>query len=84
MYTAPKLHPKVMAIRSRGTRPGNRGFLYYPNEQDASTLWYHDHAMGITRLNIFAGLFGAFIIRDAAEQALNLPGGAFDIPLADL
>ena len=61
--------------------PGQSRLLYYPNEQEASTLWYHDHAMGITRLNIFAGLFGAFIIRDAAEQALNLPTGAFDIPL---
>ncbi len=61
--------------------PGQSRTLYYPNEQDASTLWYHDHAMGITRLNIFAGLFGAFIIKDAAEQALNLPSGAFDIPL---
>jgi len=61
--------------------PGQSRTLYYPNEQDASTLWYHDHAMGITRLNIFAGLFGAFIIRDPAEQALNLPAGAFDIPI---
>jgi spore coat protein A, manganese oxidase len=61
--------------------PGQSRTVYYPNEQDASTLWYHDHAMGITRLNIFAGLFGAFIIKDAAEKALNLPSGAFDIPL---
>jgi spore coat protein A, manganese oxidase len=61
--------------------PGQSRTVYYPNEQDASTLWYHDHAMGITRLNIFAGLFGAFIIRDAAEQALSLPSGIFDIPL---
>jgi spore coat protein A len=61
--------------------PGQSRTLYYPNEQDASTLWYHDHAMGITRLNVFAGLFGTFIIRDPAEQALNLPGGAFDIPI---
>ncbi len=40
--------------------PGQSRILYYPNEQDASTLWYHDHAMGITRLNIFAGLFDMF------------------------
>jgi spore coat protein A len=61
--------------------PGQSRTVYYPNEQDASTLWYHDHAMAITRLNVFAGLFGAFIIRDPAEQSLNLPGGAFDIPI---
>ena len=36
-------------------------------------LWYHDHAMGINRLNIYAGLLGLFIIRDEVEDALNLP-----------
>jgi spore coat protein A len=61
--------------------PGQSRILFYPNEQDASTLWYHDHAMGITRLNVLAGLFGVFIVRDPAEQALNLPGGSFDIPI---
>ena len=30
-------------------------------------LWYHDHALGITRLNVFAGLVGAFFIRDAVR-----------------
>jgi spore coat protein A len=37
--------------------------------------------MGITRLNIYAGLFGTFIVRDAEEQALGLPSAHFDIPL---
>ena len=54
---------------------------YYPNQQDAAALWYHDHAMGITRLNIYAGLFGVFNVRDAAEEALNLPNGRYEIPL---
>jgi len=44
-------------------------------------LWYHDHAMGINRLNIFAGLMGVFVIRDEVEAALNLPGGKYEIPL---
>jgi spore coat protein A, manganese oxidase len=61
--------------------PGQSRLAHYPNEQDAATLWYHDHAMGITRLNVFAGLFGMFIIRDEAEQALDLPDGSCDIPL---
>jgi spore coat protein A len=61
--------------------PGQSRIHYYPNEQEAATLWYHDHAMGITRLNLFAGLFGVLTIADPTEQALNLPGGAFDIPL---
>jgi spore coat protein A, manganese oxidase len=61
--------------------PGKSALYRYPNQQDAATLWYHDHAMGINRLNIYAGLFGAYIIRDEAEDALNLPRDEFDIPL---
>jgi spore coat protein A len=53
----------------------------YPNAQPASTLWYHDHALGITRLNVYAGLAGFYIIRDEEEDALNLPRGKFEIPL---
>jgi spore coat protein A len=54
----------------------------YPMNQDAATLWYHDHAMGLERLNQYAGLFGFFLIRDEAEDALNLPRGKYEIPLA--
>ncbi len=54
---------------------------HYPNEQAATTLWYHDHAIGITRLNIYAGLAGFYLIRDEEEDALNLPGGEYEIPL---
>ncbi|MDR7000656.1 multicopper oxidase [Neobacillus niacini] len=53
----------------------------YGNRQRARTLWYHDHAIGITRLNIYAGLAGFYIIRDSHERSLNLPGGKFEIPL---
>jgi len=61
--------------------PGHSALYHYPNGQDATTLWYHDHAMGITRLNIYAGLFGAYIVHDDDEKALNLPSGDSDIPL---
>ncbi len=61
--------------------PGHSALYHYPNAQDAATLWYHDHAMGITRLNIYAGLYGTFIVRDVEEQALGLPSGDFDLPL---
>ena len=44
-------------------------------------LWYHDHAMGINRLNICAGMAGIYMIRDAQEDALNLPKGPFEVPL---
>jgi len=53
----------------------------YPNDQRATTLWYHDHALGITRLNVYAGLAGFYIIRDGHEKDLNLPRGKYEIPL---
>ena len=36
----------------------------YPNSQEASMIWFHDHALGITRLNVYAGLAGAYVIQD--------------------
>jgi spore coat protein A len=53
----------------------------HPNDQSATTLWYHDHALGITRLNVYAGLAGMYLIRDDQEDALNLPSGPYEIPL---
>ena len=61
--------------------PGKSRTYYYPNQQDAAMLWYHDHAMGINRLNIYACLFGLYIVRDQAEDGLQLPSGKFEIPL---
>lgn len=54
---------------------------HYPNAQPAAPLWYHDHTLGITRLNAYAGLAGCYFIRDEAEDALNLPRGAYEVPL---
>jgi len=53
----------------------------YPNSQDSGTLWYHDHAMGITRLNVYAGLAGMYLLRDRLEKKLNLPSGKYEVPL---
>lgn len=61
--------------------PGKSAVTFYPNRQDATTLFYHDHAMGINRLNVYAGLQGIFLIRDAVEDALNLPSGKYEVPL---
>lgn len=58
-----------------------RKIYEYPNIQPAATLFYHDHAMGITRLNVYAGLAGAYLIRDECEEQLNLPKGSYEIPL---
>jgi spore coat protein A len=61
--------------------PGSRQTTVYPNQQPGATLWYHDHAMGITRLNAMMGLAGFYILHDAAEQRLRLPSGHYEIPL---
>lgn len=61
--------------------PGQSLSSFYPNIQDATMLWYHDHAMAITRLNMYAGLFGLYIVRDEVEDSLNLPKGRYEIPL---
>ncbi|GFO59567.1 hypothetical protein GMST_18920 [Geomonas silvestris] len=59
------------------------GTYRYENTQDAATVWYHDHAMGLTHLNVFAGLAGFNIIRDANELAMQTPpagGGPAVLP----
>ena len=60
---------------------GQSATCYYPNQQEAASLFYHDHAMGITRLNAVAGLMGLYLVRDKYEDELNLPKGAYEIPL---
>jgi len=58
----------------------------YSNAQQAAMLWYHDHAMGITRLNVYAGLAGLYFVRDAMDTGLpdnplGLPAGPYEVPL---
>ncbi|CAN0916173.1 Multicopper oxidase LPR2 [Linum grandiflorum] len=49
---------------------------HYPNVQHPGSLWYHDHAMGLTRVNLLAGLIGSYVIRDPkTESPLRLPTG---------
>jgi spore coat protein A len=61
--------------------PGNNDVYTYSNKQLPALLWYHDHALGITRLNLYMGLAGAYIIRDDFEQGLGLPAGEYEVPL---
>lgn len=61
---------------------GERSDPYiYPNRQRPSTLWYHDHVMGMTRLNVLAGLAGFYLLRDPNEENLGLPKGEFEVPI---
>jgi FtsP/CotA-like multicopper oxidase with cupredoxin domain len=59
---------KSKALANFGAEWG-RGFatFQYPNVNRASTLWYHDHALGMTRLNVYAGPAGFFIIRGGPD-----------------
>jgi spore coat protein A len=61
--------------------PGQSAIYNYPGEPRGALLWYHDHAMMITRLNVYAGLAGLYIVRDDAETALKLPRGEYELPL---
>ena len=63
----------------------NAAVYYYPNVQEPTTLWYHDHALGLTRINVYSGLAGYYILSDPADTtAVYLPDtlGSYDIPLA--
>ena len=53
----------------------------YPLDQEATALWFHDHAMGLNRLNVYAGLFGMMLVRDRFEYSLALPSGPYEVPL---
>ena len=62
--------------------PGQPAVFHYPMDQRAALLWYHDHVMGVTRFNVYAGLAGLWIVRDARERELGLPEGPpFEVPL---
>jgi len=74
--------------------PGNAVFQY-PNDQRAATMWYHDHTLGMTRLNVYAGPAGFYLLRHGPGDLPTpvLPGPAprvgdpvgtryYEIPLA--
>jgi spore coat protein A len=65
--------PSFMNVPGFQANPGT-GVNYYPNDQSARLVWYHDHAIGITRLNAYAGIASAYIITDDFEAALVASG----------
>ena len=54
----------------------------YPNDQRSCTMFYHDHALGITRLNLYAGLAGFYLLFDPVNDPVGLPSGPYEIGLA--
>lgn len=96
IVTVPHLHGGVTPSDSDGfpeswfskglTKTGptfTKTTFEYFNGQLPTMLWYHDHALGLTRLNLAAGLEGMFIIRDPRNDnvAPLLPSGEFEVPL---
>ena len=66
--------------------PGQSKTYHYANDQEAANLWYHDHALGITRLNVMAGLAGFYLMRDdndtgAGDNPIGLPSGHHEVQL---
>jgi FtsP/CotA-like multicopper oxidase with cupredoxin domain len=66
----------------RGPRWVEKKYIY-DNDQPAGNLWYHDHALGITRLNVYAGLAGFYFVRDdqdtgKADNPLGLPAWPYE------
>ncbi len=55
--------------------PGAETF-FYTNQQSARLMFYHDHAWGITRLNVYAGQAAGYLLTDDTEKALITSGGA--------
>jgi FtsP/CotA-like multicopper oxidase with cupredoxin domain len=56
-----------------GATAGNHMIYRYPNTQESAPLWFHDHALGLTRVNVYAGLAGIYLIEDPPNDPRDLP-----------
>ncbi len=61
--------------------PGSNRTYTYPNNQLPATMWYHDHTDMVTGPHVWYGLAGFYLLTDSVEEALNLPSGAYEVPL---
>ncbi|BAU86040.1 bilirubin oxidase [Streptomyces laurentii] len=68
--------PVVLIPANGGTKT-----YTYPNTQPHASLWFHDHAHHAESESAFRGLAGTYLITDDIEQGLNLPSGAYDVPI---
>ena len=86
-YSVVHLHGGITQATSDGwteniAAPGEAVLDSYANDQRAAMLWYHDHVMGVTRFDVYAGLAGLWIVRDERERELDLPEGPpYELPL---
>jgi spore coat protein A, manganese oxidase len=56
-----------------GAAATNYSIYRYPNSQEGSPIWFHDHTLGATRLNVYAGLAGGYLVLDPPNDPQNLP-----------
>ncbi|TCC28493.1 multicopper oxidase family protein [Kribbella sindirgiensis] len=63
--------------------PGTEFVYSYENKQASAGLWFHDHALAITRLNVYAGLAGGYLLRDDDDpgDGSRLPAPPYELPL---
>jgi spore coat protein A len=59
-----------------------KAVYHYQNKQEPGTLWFHDHAMGATRTNVYSGMAAYYFLRDAKNEPAKLPAGAYEIEMA--
>jgi FtsP/CotA-like multicopper oxidase with cupredoxin domain len=83
-FTSNGLHGKGYSTAAATSR--NSTIYSYPNTQQSTTLWFHDHSLGITRINVYAGMAAFYLIRDQfdtglAGNPLGLPAGSQEIEL---
>jgi len=76
----------VCTVANATNNPGPGAQTYYfTNAQSARLMFYHDHAWGITRLNVYAGMAAGYVVTDPTEAELVtatlIPGAADTIPL---
>ena len=73
------LKNKALAGYGETWGPGFATFQY-PNKNRASTIWYHDHTLGMTRLNVYAGPAGFYIIRGGPDGDAAVLDSRFGTP----
>ena len=70
------------AYRTLGNPGPGKAIYQYPDAQEPGTLWFHDHALGATRTNVYSGMAAFYFLRDPLNEPKNLPSGAFEIEMA--
>lgn len=80
-YSPDGIHAEAYATLDPSRVKPNEAICGYTNHERAAMLWYHDHGMAMTSLNVYAGLAGLYLVGDPTDERLGLPRGEFEVPL---